>query len=103
MTSKNEVHCDKCGEDITYTGNSVDYRVVLGSQGKLPWYRREGKSGGAMTDMMIYDPFPQTMHFCNTVCLAMWAHETFPDAVAEWDKQAKRREHFARQRGSIGE
>lgn len=91
MSKTVEVHCDKCGEDITYTGNSVDYRIVLGSESPTPWYMKEGKSGGAMTDMMIYDPFPKTMHFCNETCLAMWALGKYPHAQEAWDKQMKHR------------
>jgi len=91
MSRTSEVHCDKCGADITYTSNSVDYRVVLGSEGKSPWYQKEGLSGGVMTEVMIYDPFPQLRHFCNEVCLAIWVRDQYPNAEAAWDRQVKHR------------
>jgi hypothetical protein len=90
-----EIKCDQCGSDLTYASNSVDYRVVLGSEGKVPWYVGEGLSGGAMTDMAIPDPFPHTRHFCNPTCLAVWVAHDFPDAQAAYEKQQKHRAWLA--------
>lgn len=86
-----EIKCDNCEADVTYTGNSVDYRIVLGSESKSPWYEREGKSGGAVTDMMIYDPFPKTRHFCSTTCLAVWVAKQNNRSWRSWlaEKSAK--------------
>jgi hypothetical protein len=64
---KNEqVTCDGCGHDLTVRTNSVDYRLVLGSESK------PGYGSGAYTDMMIYPPIDRTHHFCNLQCLDHW-------------------------------
>ena len=57
-----KVTCDGCGDDITATGNSVDYRIILADE-RIPGW------GGAVTDMMIYPPLGKTMHFCGVGCL----------------------------------
>ena len=62
--------CDNCGRDLTYTGNSVDYRTVLSYESKAPWYIEKGEMGG--TDMMIL-PYPETKKcFCGKRCLTEW-------------------------------
>lgn len=90
-----EIKCDNCGCDLTYTGNSVDYRVVLSSEGKAPWFEREGLSGGAMTDVAIADPFPKTRHFCNETCLAVWVAKKYPNAQLAFERQQKHRAWLA--------
>ncbi len=72
MTRTTEIKCDGCAKDITYTGNSVDYRLVLACEGKSAWYEKEGMTGGVMTDMMIYPPIKRSHHFCDLKCLSRW-------------------------------
>lgn len=72
MATTTQVTCDGCGKDITYTGNSVDYRLVLDTQAKTPWYVREGKTGGPVTDWMQYPPISRRHHFCGLNCLDAW-------------------------------
>jgi hypothetical protein len=81
-----EIKCDQCGEDITYTGNSVDYRLILGFQSKDPWYLKEGLRGGAVTDMMISPPLNRAYHFCGTSCLAVWAQKNYPQAAEQYER-----------------
>lgn len=68
-----EITCDGCGDDIAYTGNCVDYRLVLTSEAKAPWYAREGLEGGAVTAMYISRPISRDHTFCNMVCLDYWS------------------------------
>jgi hypothetical protein len=88
-----EIKCDQCGADVTYTSNFVDYRIVLGSEGKS--HLREGKSGGVLTDVNIPDPFPKAHHFCNEECLAVWVINEYPDASAAYGRQQKHRTWLA--------
>ena len=78
MSAAREVICDGCGADITYTGNSVDYRLVLASQSKTPWYAGEGLEAGVVTDMWIENPLPEAKHFCSLRCLASWLETALP-------------------------
>lgn len=85
MSQTIEVFCDNCGTDLTYTGNCEDYRLVLGSQPKAPWYVKEGRSGGAVTAMAIPDPMPLPRHFCKRACLKDWLAEERPKPKLEPD------------------
>lgn len=65
--------CDGCGMDITYTGNSIDYRLKLSIWKPLPWFVGEGKRMGAVTDMMEYPVIDDDRHFCNRIqCVEQW-------------------------------
>lgn len=60
------VLCDGCAADITCSANSIDYRLVLRSEGKPP-------CRSLVTDMMVYDPLPNgPLHFCDLRCLREW-------------------------------
>lgn len=61
-----QVTCDGCGADLTTRSNSVDYRLVLASEGK------PGHGAGFYTDMMIYPPVDRAHHFCDLSCLDHW-------------------------------
>src|SRR5688500_12856702 len=61
-----KVTCDGCGKDLTTRTNSVDYRLVLGSESK------PGYGEGAYTDMAIYPPTDRTYYFCDLRCLDHW-------------------------------
>ena len=61
-----KITCDGCGADLTTRSNSVDYRLVLGSESK------PGYGAGVYTDMMIYPPIDRTHHFCGIGCLDHW-------------------------------
>ena len=76
MSEKREVNCDACAADLTYTGNSVDYRVVLGSE-SLP------SRGGAVTAMMVYPPITPTRHFCGIQCLVKWVQTNLVKRTTE--------------------
>ena len=69
------ITCDGCGRDITYTGNSVDYRLILASESKP----RRG-DGSVITDMMIYPDLDRPCHFCGLLCLDKWRNEKRKDA-----------------------
>jgi hypothetical protein len=62
-----EIKCDGCDADLTYTANCVDYRLVLGNESK-PTY----PGAGAVTAMGIYPPVERTHHFCGLGCLDHW-------------------------------
>lgn len=68
-----DIKCDWCDKDITYTGNCDDYRLVLQSESKTPWYVREGMEGGAVTAMAIEPELTRPHYFCNLHCLQVWA------------------------------
>ena len=75
MTATTSILCDTCKEDIQYTGNVEDYRLVISSERKAPWYTKDGLPGGAVTDMAIDNPAPKRLHFCDWTCLATWVAE----------------------------
>lgn len=87
MTQVTTISCDQCGTDLTHTGNSVDYRIVLANE------RKATKPGlGCVTDMMLYPPIDGgTKHFCGVVCLGAWVSALMPDAAARFEQQQARR------------
>jgi len=60
-----QINCDTCGRDLTLTGNSIDYRIVIHSE-RIP------AAEGPVTDMMIHPAVPQPLHFCHIPCLKKW-------------------------------
>ena len=80
MGRTEQIICDSqhCQKDLTYTGNCEDYRLVLRSQSKTPWYVREGRSGGAVTAMAITPPVARPYYFCGLECLKQWFREQQP-------------------------
>jgi hypothetical protein len=81
VSEKSELSCDGCGaKDINYTGNSVDYYIALGNQRCSPWFAKDGKTGGMVTDMMIYPPIKGgAKHFCGVGCLSKWVAAVLPE------------------------
>ena len=67
MTVEHKITCDACGKDLTYTGNSVDYRLALISQAKGTY-----PGAHAVTDMLIAPPLERDKHFCRLECLDIW-------------------------------
>lgn len=67
MGDTRTITCDGCGIDLTYTGNSVDYRLRLTSETK-----GHPHDGGAVTDMMIYPAIERDQIFCDLRCLRRW-------------------------------
>ena len=68
MSENRTVKCDSCYNDLTYTGNSVGYRIVVDNQ-PIPSYPKFS----SVTDMMIYPPIKEgPLHFCGLKCLRMW-------------------------------
>ncbi len=66
MTTTVTIICDHCGNDLTFTGNCVDYFVSLKS-------KQKGHAPGtnAVTAMMIYPPCGDHS-FCDMTCLKKW-------------------------------
>ena len=71
MVETRVIRCDGCNANLTYTENSVDYRLALINQVIPSW-------NGAVTDMMIYPPIKEDAHFCHVVCLRRWLQKTYP-------------------------
>lgn len=65
MTVRTSVTCDGCGADLTWTGNSIDWRLALLNE-TIP------HRGSACTDMMIYPAIERDTHFCRLPCLQDW-------------------------------
>lgn len=65
------VTCDGCQRDLTETGNSVDYRLVLAPEA-VPC------SGGFQTMVMRWPPLDRSYHFCRVACLQRWLAEDYP-------------------------
>lgn len=65
MTETHKVICDTCGKDITFTGNSIDWRLAVQNQRVT-----SGASAGAVTDMMIYPVTKADTHYCSWRCFA---------------------------------
>lgn len=87
----NEIKCDECGRDLTYTGNCEDYYLVLSSGSKAPWYAKDGSRGGFVTAMAIYPPVDRTYHFCGLDCMDSWRDKARAKAAAqkEWRDKNK--------------
>lgn len=62
-----KITCDHCGNDITYTSNCDDFRVVLSSEAMA-----HTPGGGAVTLMYVTPQFPQPHYFCGERCLVRW-------------------------------
>lgn len=67
MSATTQILCDACGEDLTYTGNSMDYNLLLASQSKAHY-----PGSYVVTDMAIPNPMPKAKHFCDLRCLKAW-------------------------------
>lgn len=67
MAKTVKIECDGCGHDLTYTGNSADYRLVVSAEEK-PTY----PGLNIVTDMMIYPPIDRVYYFCRLACLDKW-------------------------------
>jgi len=77
------VTCDGCGFDLSVRTNSVDYRLVLDSEGK------PGHGAGFYTDMLVYPPVARSFHFCGLECLDRWrARELYRSTLSRdwWDR-----------------
>lgn len=61
--------CDLCDSDITYTTNSVDYRIILKSE-KIPT-----NPNYTITDMGIRNPIEGEHCFCSIACLDKFVSE----------------------------
>jgi hypothetical protein len=60
-----QITCDGCGQDLTTTGNSVDYRLALRNEEIPIGY-------DTVTDYHIYPPLEKNAYFCNLNCLRRW-------------------------------
>lgn len=91
MASKTEITCDACGADVQYTGNCVDYRLVLASQHKQP-------RSDVVTAMAIQPPIDRPHHFCGLPCLAHWLKDQSPALLEQYEKLITRRKRIEEQR-----
>lgn len=62
-----KITCDGCGRDLTYTGNCVDYRLVLAPENKAIY-----PGAGAVTDVILSPPVKRPFYFCDLSCLDHW-------------------------------
>jgi len=60
-----QILCDHCKRDLTTTGNSMDYRLLLKSE-------EISAPSGPVTDMWIEPAISRDHHFCNLKCLKEW-------------------------------
>ena len=60
-----KITCDHCGADLTFTGNSIDWRLALTNE-QIPSH------GGIVTDMYIQPALEKNMHFCRLHCLKQY-------------------------------
>ena len=67
MTKTTEITCDACQNNLNYTSNCVDYRLVLKDE-QIP------SCGGAVTSMMVYPILHGEKHFCGIGCLKVWIY-----------------------------
>lgn len=82
-----EIKCDKCGKDLTYTGNCEDYYLTLGSAPKV------GR-GNFRTLMAVTPPIDREHHFCNLACLDKWRDgERMFDSLMATKWEIWKREH----------
>lgn len=87
-----EIKCDECEADLTYTGNCVDYRLVLAPENIAI---RPGV--GAVTAMGIYPDLKRPHHFCRLACLDRWR-----DRERHYNKlRRERSDNWAEERGTV--
>ena len=67
-----EIKCDNCGNDLTETTNSINWRLSLSNE-QIPSH------DGAVTDMMILQPIKKDVHFCGVGCLRVWINKHHSD------------------------
>ena len=67
MTVFQKVICDGCAADITYTTNSVGWRLALINECK-PTH----PNARIVTDMILYPATEHDCHFCGLGCLQAW-------------------------------
>lgn len=76
MPKEVEIRCDQCSSDLTYTGNSIDYRLALLVE-RLPIH----PNARVVTDVGRYRPIEHDAYFCGAHCLAKWVSEKFPQTI----------------------
>jgi hypothetical protein len=67
-----KIICDNCEDDLTTTGNSIDYRLALICETK------QGYGRGPYTDLIIYPPIDRNYYFCDLACLDQWREKKKP-------------------------
>jgi hypothetical protein len=76
------INCDLCDRDISYTGSSMDYRIVVKSEA-MP----HKPGGGAVTEWMGWPEFPEALYFCNRNCFDKYfASPQNPDSSNNGDQ-----------------
>jgi len=70
MMENIKITCDNCERDITYTGNSIDWRIALINE-RVPI----SPDLTCVADMMIYPPLKHDCHFCGKECLKSWINK----------------------------
>lgn len=65
-----KITCDDCGNDLTTTGNSEDYRLCLKPEA-IP------SSGGIVTDLAAHPPIDKAAYFCDIPCFLRWVKKKY--------------------------
>lgn len=68
VSMKDIARCENCNNDISYTTNSINWRIALVNE-RIP------SCGGVVTDMMIYPQLENDLRFCGLGCLKSWVNK----------------------------
>ena len=64
--------CDNCKEDLTYSSYNRGWRIAVSNDAKV-------FCGTVMYDCSEQQPFPNTLHFCDVFCMAIWTKNNVQD------------------------
>lgn len=81
--------CDACGNDITFTTNCAEYRLVLGNEGMNHDLSADGIAG--VTMMNLPPSLDRTHHFCHLHCLQDWIKTRELRKLHNWNVERMRR------------
>lgn len=70
MTTHVKVICDACGANLSAELNHPSYYLNLMSSYRCESAREDGMV--PLPTVVVKDPVPSTMHFCNLKCLQIW-------------------------------
>lgn len=79
-----EITCDNCAKDLSWSTNSVDWRLSLQNQ-QIPSHAL------AVTDMMIYPSIEADAHFCGLGCLQEWLGHQEIKKFRDWNYHRNKR------------
>ena len=61
--------CDACEKDLTYGGNTAEYRLALVAQGKA------SRGSEIFATMPENPPIETDAYFCDLICLKKWLED----------------------------